>query len=632
MRQFIAVAGFIIFVLSGCGGANSSPAPADAADDLGARDAIAPAIDSPDPIDTTPPDAIVALDAPDAVDIVDVPADSPLDAPDVSGCPAGQTRCGDACVDTQSDPAHCGSCVLNCRALPGVDAPSVSCARGACAVHDHCALGFGDCDSAAANGCEADLSRSVSCGACGNACSGATPTCSMVMADGGASRACTSGCTPMTPARCGGSCVDTRTDPLNCGACGARCSPPNATPSCVAGACAIGACTSPFANCDAVAANGCETDTSASTAHCGACGVACAPRANSSPSCARGACTYTCNAGFGDCDGNAANGCETNLATTASSCGMCGRSCALSNATAGCNLGACTVASCAVGFGDCNGNAADGCEVDVRTSVSNCGTCGRVCTLLNATPVCSAGTCAIASCGSGFGNCDGNPANGCETTLSTPTNCGTCGLACPTPAGPHTVARCSASGGTFGCGLVCESGYLDCDSNLANGCEATGACTVDRELFYDGFESSGGRWSMDPPWRVTNAGYYSPCAGTLEMFGERTVFDGCVLSGDVTLISPIDISRATTLTLTHQSRTVLGASGAFSINVSTDGGRTWSNVGSPGVSTCGVRSIDLGAFVGRATLLLRFSYSSGACETNFWRLDEVRVRALVRNY
>jgi hypothetical protein len=37
-------------------------------------------------------------------------------------------------------------------------------------------------------------------------------------------------------------------------------------------------------------------------------------------------CTITCTTGFGDCDANLANGCETQLNTT-SDCGQCGKEC-----------------------------------------------------------------------------------------------------------------------------------------------------------------------------------------------------------------------------------------------------------------------------------------------------------------
>lgn len=51
------------------------------------------------------------------------------------------------------------------------------------------------------------------------------------------------------------------------------------------------------------------------------------PNAASS-ACTGGVCGFSCSAGFSDCDGIAANGCESDLATSASNCGSCGRSCA----------------------------------------------------------------------------------------------------------------------------------------------------------------------------------------------------------------------------------------------------------------------------------------------------------------
>jgi hypothetical protein len=51
------------------------------------------------------------------------------------------------------------------------------------------------------------------------------------------------------------------------------------------------------------------------------------------------------------------------------------------------------------------------------TDANNCGHCGRVCQLRNASSnVCSAGQCSP-TCLPGYSNCDGNPANGCEQCL-----------------------------------------------------------------------------------------------------------------------------------------------------------------------------------------------------------------------
>ena len=58
---------------------------------------------------------------------------------------------------------------------------------------------------------------------------------------------------------------------------------------------------------------------------------------NAAPTCAARTCGFTCNAGFGNCDANSANGCEATLATDKLNCGTCGKSCG----TQDCVNGAC---------------------------------------------------------------------------------------------------------------------------------------------------------------------------------------------------------------------------------------------------------------------------------------------------
>jgi len=87
-------------------------------------------------------------------------------------------------------------------------------------------------------------------------------------------------------------------------------------------------CTAPFVDCDRMAADGCEVDTATDRSHCGACGVTCAPRTNGVATCAAGRCEHRCAAGFADCDGDAANGCEVDTRTTLAHCGACDAACA----------------------------------------------------------------------------------------------------------------------------------------------------------------------------------------------------------------------------------------------------------------------------------------------------------------
>jgi hypothetical protein len=130
------------------------------------------------------------------------------------------------------------------------------------------------------------------------------------------------------------------------------------------------------------------------------------------------------------------------------------------------SIAACYKVGCAPHFADCNGVAADGCEADLH-SPATCGSCGSPCALPHATPSCAAGTCAVGSCDLGWSDCDGNPANGCETDLTTASNCGACGVPC---ALPHAATSCASGSCKV---LSCNVGSFDCDGNAANGCEAT---------------------------------------------------------------------------------------------------------------------------------------------------------------
>jgi hypothetical protein len=190
-------------------------------------------------------------------------------------------------------------------------------------------------------------------------------------------------------------------------------------------------CTPGYKDCNGVAADGCEVDIETDPQHCGSCTNACM-LANATPKCTGLACAIaSCTTGFKDCDGMAADGCETTIETNPGNCGSCGYKCMLANAVPGCAMGNCTVASCNAGFGDCNGMAADGCESDILTDPQNCGGCTNACTLANATPGCAMGNCTIASCNAGFGDCNMNPTDGCEVDFTSDNqNCGFCGNQC----------------------------------------------------------------------------------------------------------------------------------------------------------------------------------------------------------
>ncbi len=86
---------------------------------------------------------------------------------------------------------------------------------------------------------------------------------------------------------------------------------------------------------------------------------------------------------------------------------------------------------CSSTFVDCNGDPADGCETNLETDAMNCGGCKMACpSAPNASPYCFVGECHY-GCAAGFGDCNGKPDDGCEASLLTDkANCGACRLSC----------------------------------------------------------------------------------------------------------------------------------------------------------------------------------------------------------
>jgi hypothetical protein len=213
-----------------------------------------------------------------------------------------------------------------------------------------------------------------------------------------------------------------QTDTSNCGQCGHVCSAVNGSSTCNSGICTISSCNAGYADCDTNANNGCEVNTGTDIVNCGACGHACA----AGQSCVNGTCaTTSCSGGQTLCGSSCVS-----TSNDVNNCGSCGHVCPANHDIPGCVSGICTIATCTAGFGDCNNIASDGCESSL-SSTTSCGACGNVCSANNATSSCVNSTCGIASCNSGYANCDGNVVNGCEVnTLTDFNNCGACGVHC----------------------------------------------------------------------------------------------------------------------------------------------------------------------------------------------------------
>ncbi len=72
---------------------------------------------------------------------------------------------------------------------------------------------------------------------------------------------------------------------------------------------------------------------------------------------------------------------------------------------------------CPPGRGDCDRDPANGCEVDLSNDADNCHVCGHSCQGGHATTGCFEGVCRLLGCEPGYGDCDHIADNGCETKL-----------------------------------------------------------------------------------------------------------------------------------------------------------------------------------------------------------------------
>jgi hypothetical protein len=241
---------------------------------------------------------------------------------------------------------------------------------------------------------------------------------------------------------CDDRCIDTSSDPANCGSCGNGCG----TLPCCSGVC---------------------TDTTSDPAHCGDCQTVCAQ----GTVCANSACV--CASGTTNCNGTCAD-----LSSDPNNCGVCGNACpsgwicansqcvcADGNPPCGqtccepgamCSDGTCVI--CTSGQLLCGATC-----VEPSSDPANCGDCGVNCGGLN----CCGGACVDtttdpANCGDCGINCGGGSCCGglCFDTSSDPNNCGGCGISCGglTCCGGACVDTTSDQANCGACGIACAQG------------------------------------------------------------------------------------------------------------------------------------------------------------------------------
>ncbi len=388
----------------------------------------------------------------------------------VDKCNAGYGDCdhdgSNGCEQVLNTLDHCGACDTPCQ-LSGTQATCDNSAQ--VCTSTGCDLGWGDCDGDAQNGCES-LATAINCKQCGKACS-VSALQHVTSASCGSSSGCVIACAPGW-GDCDGDAqtgCEARLDTItHCGTCAACPTPQNGLPSCVSGVCGLAGCNQGFGHCSGGAANGCETSLD-TLQNCGSCGVACNKAACGGGNCSAIDCSSM--PGLADCNGDGVT-CETNLGTDLNNCGACNNVCQFDGSvtphgTKVCNSQRCGV-SCNAGFGDCDGNYKNGCETALNTLV-NCGGCGQGCAIANASATCATGSCKVATCNADYADCDGDQKS-CETALDTPAHCGACGTQCSLP---NAIASCGGSGGARVCTVsgCTQTYYKNCDGVAGNGCE-----------------------------------------------------------------------------------------------------------------------------------------------------------------
>jgi hypothetical protein len=110
--------------------------------------------------------------------------------------------------------------------------------------------------------------------------------------------------------------------------------------------------------------------------------------------------------------------------------------------------GACAVASCESGYADCNGAAEDGCEASTTNDPARCGACDRAC---QGSLVCQSGAC-TSRCDPGLLACD----RACVDPTNDENHCNDCATRCGSPQNGIGVCRARV------CVTACNEGFHAC--------------------------------------------------------------------------------------------------------------------------------------------------------------------------
>ena len=297
-------------------------------------------------------------------------------------CMDGETICGDRCMLLGD--LHIASCI----------GESITCQSG-----------YENCNGSIYDGCEVDITRSPD--NCGGCALGETSEfqCQKdeFCSEGHCSKECGEGLQ-----LCIGVCLPIKSLNID------SCDEVTKTLKCVSG----------YGNCNGSLLDGCETDFSGDIAHCGACSTA-----SESHKCDTGK-NEVCS--DGRCEDNCPSGSE-----------YCNGKCLILGDV---NIQSCdnNVIRCQEDFEDCDKKVGNGCETDLRSNSSHCGSCqdeGHQCDIESGER-CSERTCQM----------------GCGGTTQA------CGEICIDFEVNH-ISGCDSNG------LKCAEGYMDCNGIITDGCE-----------------------------------------------------------------------------------------------------------------------------------------------------------------
>jgi hypothetical protein len=380
-------------------------------------------------------------------------------------CFPGAKVCPDAtgnlvCLSAASPDTGCKATSCSPCALP--HATTTCSAQGACAV-DQCDAGWQDCNSDPVDGCETNLDGDPQhCGSCTQDCTvaGGPSVCQQGVCK-------VNDCTPPTFLDCDGDksngCeIDGASDPNNCLFCGNVCALAHAESSCASQQCVIEKCDPDWGDCDQNPANGCEAHLTTDPGNCGTCGSQC-NSVNGVAGCSKSNCGILCNPGFGDCNHDASDGCESNFASAPLHCGACDKPCPSQHQVTTCTAKVCGTAGCLTGWADCDNKADNGCEADVSQDPNRCGSCSTKCPAApsHGGAACIQGQCSV-TCENNYGSCGTKTT--CFKIQTDPLHCGTACTACIAPPSGKGTATCA----NFSCGLSCSGGYTACGGDCVD--------------------------------------------------------------------------------------------------------------------------------------------------------------------